>query len=164
MAGRLLTPPDAKGRRLPWGYVLPKTSDDLVGMGRCFAATTFLSAGNITHTPAYGCLIALGILGEVQQRNVSAQQIDNALAYREHIARTGRFLTFSSGAADHRHSHAPRSRRTRRAAHRARDQFRRGDARQDRHAHQPALMPRTSISVRFAASISQAIAPPSSCR
>jgi 4-hydroxyphenylacetate 3-monooxygenase len=67
-------------------------------MGKSFAATTFLSAGNITHTPAYGCLIALGILGEVQARNASAQQIDNALAYRDDIARTGRFLTFSSGA------------------------------------------------------------------
>jgi aromatic ring hydroxylase len=96
---RLLTPPDSNGDRLPWGYVLPKTSDDLVAMGRSFAATTFLSAGNITHTPAYGCLIALGILGEVQERNASAQQIGNALAYRDHIARTGRFLTFSSGAA-----------------------------------------------------------------
>src|SRR5579862_8635961 len=45
---------------VPWGYVLPKSADDLVGMGRSFAATTFLSAGNITHTPAYGQLIALG--------------------------------------------------------------------------------------------------------
>ncbi len=84
---------------LPWGYTLPKRADDLVGMGRCFAATTFLSAGNITHTPAYGHLIALGILGEVQQRNVSQQQIDNAEAYRQHIVKTGRFLTFSSGSA-----------------------------------------------------------------
>jgi len=96
---RLLTPADAVGRRIPWGYVLPKTSQDLVAMGRSFAATTSLSAGNITHTPAYGCLIALGILGEVQEHNPSQQQIDNALAYRDEIARTGRFLTFSSGAA-----------------------------------------------------------------
>lgn len=84
---------------LPWGYLVPKTSDDLVAMGRCFSATTFLSAGNITHTPAYGHLIALGILGEVQDRNLSRQQIDNAEAYRQGIVRTGRFLTFSSGAA-----------------------------------------------------------------
>ena len=96
---RLLAPPDPKGDRLPWGFVLPKSSDDLVAMGKCFAATTFLSAGNITHTPTYGCLIALGILNEVQEHNASHQQIDNALAYRDHIARTGRFLTFSSGAA-----------------------------------------------------------------
>jgi 4-hydroxyphenylacetate 3-monooxygenase len=87
------------GKGLPWGYVLPKHADDLVGMGRCFATTTFLSAGDITHTPAYGHLIALGLLGEVQQRNASAQQIDNAEACRQHIVRTGRFLTFSAGAA-----------------------------------------------------------------
>ena len=95
----LLSPPDAAGKRIPWGYVLPRTSEDLVAMGRGFAATTFLSAGNITHTPAYGCLIALGVLGEVQEHNPSQQQIDNALAYRNEIAQTGRFLTFSSGAA-----------------------------------------------------------------
>ena len=62
--------------------MLPQSADDLIGMGRCFAATTFLSAGNITHTPAYGHLIALGVLGAVQQRNHSPQQIDNAAAYR----------------------------------------------------------------------------------
>jgi aromatic ring hydroxylase len=84
---------------LPWGYVLPKSADDLVGMGRCFSATTFLSAGNITHTPAYGHLIALGILGAVQHYNRHPQQIANAEAYRQHIVGTGRFLTFSSGAA-----------------------------------------------------------------
>lgn len=96
---RVLTPPDAGGNRLPWGYVLPRTSDDLVQMGRCFSATTFRSAGNITHTPAYGQLIALGILGETQNHAVSAQQIANATAYRQHIADTGRFLTFCSGSA-----------------------------------------------------------------
>jgi 4-hydroxyphenylacetate 3-monooxygenase len=84
---------------LPCGYILPGSADDLVRMGRCFAATCFLSAGNITHTPAYGHLIALGILGEAQQRNVSPQQIDNAHAYRRLIVETGRFLTFSSGSA-----------------------------------------------------------------
>jgi 4-hydroxyphenylacetate 3-monooxygenase len=84
---------------LPWGYVLPKCADDLVGMGRCFSGTTFLSAGNITHTPAYGHLISLGILGAVQHFNRYSDQIANAEAYRQHIVRTGRFLTFSSGSA-----------------------------------------------------------------
>jgi aromatic ring hydroxylase len=95
----LLTPPDARGARAPWAFVLPTSVNDLRAMGRSFSATTFLSAGNITHTPAYGNLIALGILDAVQQRNVSAEQIANAAAHREHIARTGRFLTFSAGAA-----------------------------------------------------------------
>jgi len=94
-----LTPPDAQGGRAPWGFVVPKSSGDLRAMGRCFSATTFLSAGNITHTPAYGNLIALGILDAVQQRNVSPEQIANAAGYRDMIARTGRFLTFSAGAA-----------------------------------------------------------------
>src|SRR6516164_6206204 len=89
----LLAPPDAASGRVPWAYVLPKSSADLLGMGRSFAKTTFLSAGNITHTPAYGNLIALGVLTAVQARNVSETQIAEAMAYRELIARTGRFLT-----------------------------------------------------------------------
>src|SRR2546425_982695 len=95
----LLTPPDTQGARAPWAYALPKSVQDLRAMGRSFSATTFLSAGNITHTPAYGNLIALGILDAVQQRNVSPEQIANAAGHRELIARTGRFLTFSAGAA-----------------------------------------------------------------
>ena len=57
-----LAPPDGFGKRTPWAYVAPKTADELGGMGRFFSASTFLSAGNITHTPAYGHLIALGLL------------------------------------------------------------------------------------------------------
>ena len=95
----LLTPADAQGARAPWAYALPRSVQDLRAMGKSFSATTFLSAGNITHTPAYGNLIALGILDAVQQRNVSTEQIASAAAHRERIARTGRFLTFSAGAA-----------------------------------------------------------------
>jgi 4-hydroxyphenylacetate 3-monooxygenase len=95
----LLTPPDARGDRVPWGYIVPKSAADLVRMGRCFAKTTFLSAGNLTHTPAYGQLIALGVLGAAQEANVSPKQISDAAAYRDLIAETGRFLTFSAGAA-----------------------------------------------------------------
>src|SRR5262244_2501156 len=95
----LLAPPDAQGARAPWAYTLPKSAQDLRAMGKSFSATTFLSAGNITHTPAYGNLIALGILDAVQQRNVSPEQIENAARHRERIVRTGRFLTFSAGAA-----------------------------------------------------------------
>ncbi len=95
----VLTPADQSGERRPWGYVLPRDSDDLVAMGRCFAKTTFLSAGNITHTPAYGHLIALGVLGAVEEQNPSPTQIADATRYRETITRTGRFLTFSAGAA-----------------------------------------------------------------
>jgi 4-hydroxyphenylacetate 3-monooxygenase len=41
----------------------------------------------------------MGILTAVQEHNVSAEQIANATAYRELIAKTGRFLTFCGGAA-----------------------------------------------------------------
>src|SRR5579863_656733 len=68
----VLFAPPASGREpTAWAYLLPKTSEDLLGMGRSFAKTIFLSAGNITHTPAYGHLISLGMLTAVQQQNVS---------------------------------------------------------------------------------------------
>ena len=94
----LLARPNASGERIPWAYVLPRSVEDLVGMGRSFAKTTFLSAGNITHTPAYGNLIALGVLTAAQAGNAPEQQIGEAAAYRELIARAGRFLTFCGGA------------------------------------------------------------------
>ena len=86
------------GERAPWAFTVPRTKEDLIGMGRSFARTTFLSAGNITHDPAYGNLIALGILTTLQAQDVSQQQIDNALTYRDMIARTGRFITYCGGA------------------------------------------------------------------
>jgi aromatic ring hydroxylase len=95
----VLTPPDERGDRSPWGYVVPKNAAYLTRMGRCFSRTTFLSAGNLTHTPAYGQLIALGVLCAAQEAKVSPKQIGDAAAYRELIAGTGRFLTFSAGAA-----------------------------------------------------------------
>ena len=95
----LLTPSDGGGPRVPWAFTLPRTSADLRAMGRSYAETIFLTAGNMTHTPGYGNLIALGILDVVQQRNVSPEHIASAVAYRDLIARTGRFLTFSAGAA-----------------------------------------------------------------
>ena len=96
----VLIAPPAPGRTVtPWAYVLPKTSEDLLSMGRSFAKTIFVSAGNITHTPAYGNLIAMGVLTGVEEHNASQQQVANAMAYREMIATTGRFLTFCGGAA-----------------------------------------------------------------
>ena len=93
----LLAPADT-GDPTPWAFTVPRTKEDLIGMGRSFARTTFLSAGNITHDPAYGNLIALGILTTVQAQDVPQQQLDNALAYRDIIARTGRFITYCGGA------------------------------------------------------------------
>jgi 4-hydroxyphenylacetate 3-monooxygenase len=95
----VLTPPDERGERAPWAFVLPRTAADLRAMGRSYSATVFLTAGNMTHTPGYGNLIALGILDAVQQRKVSQDQIASATRYRDLIAHTGRFLTFAAGAA-----------------------------------------------------------------
>ena len=95
---RALTPPDRNGRRTPWAYVAPKTAGELGAMGQFFSASTFLSAGNITHTPAYGHLIALGLFCSVEERGVSPEQAAHAARYRQMIAETGRFLTFCGGA------------------------------------------------------------------
>jgi aromatic ring hydroxylase len=95
----LIASPTSGREPTAWAYVVPKTSDDLVGMGRSFAKTIFLSAGNITHTPAYGHLISLGVVTAVQERNISEKQVADAMAYRALIAETGRFLTFCGGAA-----------------------------------------------------------------
>src|SRR3982074_1961816 len=70
----LFAPAAPDRERAAWAYVLPKTSNDLIGMGRSFAKTIFLSAGNITHTPAYGRLIAGGPPRAGEERNVSAKQ------------------------------------------------------------------------------------------
>ena len=94
----VLSPYEADGERVPWAYVAPKKVDDLVGMGRSFAKTMFLSAGNVTHTPAYGNLIALGVLTAAQSGEAPPEQISAAAAYRDGIARTGRFLTYCGGA------------------------------------------------------------------
>ncbi len=94
----LLAPPDNAGKRLPWAYVLPKTSAELIAIGRSIAKTVFLSAGNITHTPHYGNLIAMGVLTAAQSKNISPEQIGHAMAYRDEIAQTGRFLTYCGGA------------------------------------------------------------------
>ncbi|HEY2540738.1 MAG TPA: 4-hydroxyphenylacetate 3-hydroxylase N-terminal domain-containing protein [Stellaceae bacterium] len=94
----LLSGHEVGGERVPWAYIAPTRSEDLVGMGRSFAKTTFSSAGNITHTPAYGNLIALGVLTAAQSGEAPAEQIAAASAYRNDIACTGRFLTYCGGA------------------------------------------------------------------
>ena len=95
----VLAPADASGQRQPWAFTVPTTTAELRAMGRCYAATTFPTAGNVTHTPAYGHLIALGVHDAVLQRNAAPAQGAAAAAYRAMIARTGRFVTFCAGAA-----------------------------------------------------------------
>ena len=97
-ADTLLTPPDASGNRVPWAFALPKTSADVIAIGRAIQRTIFLSAGNITHTPLYGHLIALGVLTAAETRGAGPHYAVNAIAYRDMIASNGRFLTFCGGA------------------------------------------------------------------
>ena len=79
----LLTSPDTGGARLPLAFLVPTSADDLRRMGRSYAATIFLSAGNITHTPAYGNLIALGVLDAVQRLNPSPDHVATPAQYRD---------------------------------------------------------------------------------
>jgi len=95
----LFAPSEHGSERQPYAALVPRCVEDLRGMGRCISATTFVNAGNITHTPAYGHLIALGIETTVRAYGKFPRQIEAASAYRRSIAETGRFLTFCSGAA-----------------------------------------------------------------
>jgi 4-hydroxyphenylacetate 3-monooxygenase len=83
----------------PVWAVLPRSAADLRRLGASYSATTFINAGNITHTPAYGHLIALGVETAVRAYGKFPAQIENAAAYRQLIADSGRFLTFASGQA-----------------------------------------------------------------
>jgi 4-hydroxyphenylacetate 3-monooxygenase len=83
----------------PWAFAAPRGTSDLLGMGRSYAKTCFFSAGNITHDPAYGHLIAMGIKNAVATHNAGPEHIERAEAYRAMIAKGERFLTFSSGSA-----------------------------------------------------------------
>jgi aromatic ring hydroxylase len=83
----------------PWSFVVPRTVEDVVAIGRSITKTIFLSAGNITHTPHYGHLIAMGVLVAAETANAAPHYIANAAGYREEIARAERFITFCGGAA-----------------------------------------------------------------
>jgi 4-hydroxyphenylacetate 3-monooxygenase len=95
----LLMPPDASGARRPVAHLVPRSADDLRRLGRSYAKTILIGAGNITHTPAYGNLIALGIADLVSRRNASTDNAQVAERYRVELAESGRFLTFSAGWA-----------------------------------------------------------------
>ena len=43
-ADTLLSPPDASGNRVPRAFVLPKTSADVIAIGRAIQTTIFLSS------------------------------------------------------------------------------------------------------------------------
>ena len=77
-ADRLLAPPNSNGKRMSWAFVAPKTIEDVIAIGQSMQSTMFLSAGNITHTPLYGHLIALGVLTAAETRNAGPRHVANA--------------------------------------------------------------------------------------
>ncbi|HTQ34251.1 MAG TPA: 4-hydroxyphenylacetate 3-hydroxylase N-terminal domain-containing protein [Stellaceae bacterium] len=83
----------------PWCFVLPRSAEDVAAIGRTVHETIFLSAGNVTHTPLYGHLIAAGVLAATETLGAGPKHPKNAEAYRREIAETGRFVTFCGGAA-----------------------------------------------------------------
>lgn len=95
----LLTSPDADGARKPLAFETPKTSAQLQCLGKALRAVLFSNGGNITHTPGYGALIAMGLVNHIKGLNHSAQDIEAAEAYRDSLAVSGRFLTFAGGGA-----------------------------------------------------------------
>ena len=93
----LLTEPDAKGERRPLALTPPKTSDDLRRLGKAISAVHLATGGNMTHTPGYGALIALGLLNVLKRLDHSAEDIGAAEAYLERLGESGRFLTYAGG-------------------------------------------------------------------
>ena len=93
----LLTPPDDSGRRRPLAITPPKTSEDLRRLGKQISAVHFITGGNMTHTPGYGALIALGLLNTLTRLNHSAEDIQAARGYLDSLCESGRFLTFAGG-------------------------------------------------------------------
>ena len=82
----------------PWAFTLPRSVEEVVAIGRAISKTIFLSAGNITHTPHYGHLIAMGVLAAAETRNAGPRHAENAETYRREIVRDQRFVTFCGGA------------------------------------------------------------------
>jgi 4-hydroxyphenylacetate 3-monooxygenase len=96
----LLTTPDAAGRRAPVCFAVPYSAQDLLRLGTAVERQAFVSAGNVTHTPAYGALIALGVLDAAKTMGEDGGgRVAVAEAYRERLAREGTFLTLTGGAS-----------------------------------------------------------------
>ena len=93
----LLTPADQNGERRPLALTPPKSSEDLRRLGKAISAVHFMTGGNMTHTPGYGALIALGMLNVLKRLDNSREEVENAESYFNELAERGRFLTFAGG-------------------------------------------------------------------
>lgn len=91
----LLTLPDAAGERRPVAFEIPRTPADLRRLGEVIRRNAFANAGNVTHPPGYGGLVALGILDAVTALG-PPDRAAAARAYRDALARSGRFVTLAA--------------------------------------------------------------------
>ena len=93
----LLTTADGNGRRHPLALTPPKASEDLRRLGKQISAVHFVTGGNMTHTPGYGALIALGMMNSLKRLNNPSEEIEAAEEYLGSLCSSGRFLTFAGG-------------------------------------------------------------------
>ena len=91
--------PEGGGAGIPVAYLTPRSCEDLERMGRSFAATLFATAGNLTHTPAYGNLIGLSLQDTIRRLNLSREEVEKAESYVSGMRRDGRFVTLANGNA-----------------------------------------------------------------
>ncbi len=91
--------PENNSATRPLAFEIPKTSSDLQAQGKALRSILSASGGNITHTPGYGALIALGLLNHITELNNSSEDVEAVIKYRNHISNTGRFLTFAGGGS-----------------------------------------------------------------
>ena len=96
----LLSPAaEGDGVGYPLAFLTPRSATDLERMGRSFASTLFSTAGNVTHTPAYGNLVALGLLDTIRRVGLSKEEVKKAEAYVGGLRQDGRFITLANGNA-----------------------------------------------------------------
>ena len=91
--------PEGDGVGFPLAFLTPRSCEDLERMGRSFAATLFSTAGNLTHTPAYGNLISLSLQDTIRRVNLSREEVAKAEAYSSGLRQDGRFVTLANGNA-----------------------------------------------------------------
>jgi 4-hydroxyphenylacetate 3-monooxygenase len=96
----LLTPKSrGDGVGYPLAFQSPRSVEDLERMGRSFAETLFAAAGNLTHTPAYGSLISLGLRDTIRRLHLSDEEVQKAEKYSDDLRHEQRFLTLANGNA-----------------------------------------------------------------
>jgi aromatic ring hydroxylase len=91
--------PAGDGAEYPLAFHAPKSPAELALMGRSFARTLFSAAGNLTHTPAYGSLIALGLRDTIRRLRLSEEEVRKAESFFDELKRNQRFITLANGNA-----------------------------------------------------------------